>query len=330
MQFDPLRRREFITLLCGGAATAAWPLAANAQRPARKIAKLGFLQAFRNENTVAFVQGMRSAGYIDGQNTLVEARFYGSMPDRILEVANELVSLQCDVIVATGPSAIEAAMSATRVLPIVGIDLESDPVAKGWATSFARPGRNLTGWFLDLPELGGKQIELLKEAVPKLSTVGVLWDRTVGEVQFRATESASSAAGVTLQSLPIQRGEELEAAFNRASRERVQGIVVLSSPLILAQRTQIAGLALKAALPTISLFTLFPAAGALLAYGPDLTDLFKRAGVYVDRILNGAKAGDLPIERPSKFSLVINLKTARALGLDLPPIFVARADEVIE
>jgi ABC transporter substrate binding protein len=137
-----MKRREFITLL-GGA--AAWPLVARAQQPARKIVKLGFLQAFRNENTVAFIEGLRSAGYIDGQNALVEARFYGSMPDRTLEVANELVSLQCDVIIATGPHAIQAAMSATSVLPIVGVDLESDPVAKGWATSLARPGKNLTG-----------------------------------------------------------------------------------------------------------------------------------------------------------------------------------------
>jgi putative tryptophan/tyrosine transport system substrate-binding protein len=172
-----MKRREFITLL--GGAAIAWPLAARAQQPTRKIVKLGFLQAFRNENTVAFVEGLRSAGYVDGQNALLEARFYGSIPDRILEVANELVSLQCDVIIATGPHAIQAAMSATSVLPIVGVDLESDPVAKGWATSLARPGKNLTGWFLDLPELGGKQIELLKEAVPKLSSLGVLWDSTV-------------------------------------------------------------------------------------------------------------------------------------------------------
>jgi putative ABC transport system substrate-binding protein len=323
-----VRRREFITLL--GGAAAAWPLAAHAQEPARKIVKLGFLQAFRNENTVAFVQGLRSAGYIEGQNASVAARFYGSMPDRILEVANELVSLQCDVIIATGPHAIQAAMSATSVLPIVGVDLESDPVAKGWATSLARPGKNLTGWFLDLTELGGKQIELLEEAVPKLSTLGVLWDSSIGEVQFRATETASLAAGVTLQSIPIERAEELEAAFDRAVRDGVQGMVILSSPLILAQRAQIAGLALKGGLPTISLFTLFPASGALMAYGPDLTDLFRRAGTYIDRILKGAKAGELPIERPSKFSLVINLKTAKALGLDVSPILVARADEVIE
>jgi putative tryptophan/tyrosine transport system substrate-binding protein len=322
-----MRRREFIAALGG---TAAMPLVARAQQPTRKIVKLGFLQAFRNENTVAFVEGLRSAGYVDGQNALLEARFYGSIPDRILEVANELVSLQCDVIIATGPHAIQAAMSATSVVPIVGVDLESDPVAKGWATSLARPGKNLTGWFLDLPELGGKQIELLKEAVPKLSTVGVLWDSTVGEVQFRATESASIGAGVKFQSLPIQRAEELEAAFDRAVRERVQGMVVLSSPLILGQRAKIADLALKVGLPTISLFTLFPASGALMAYGPDLADLVRRAGTYIDRILKGAKAGELPIERPSKFSLVINLKTAKALGLEIPPSLLARADEVIE
>jgi putative ABC transport system substrate-binding protein len=250
-----IRRRDLVSLI--GGMVAAWPFAAHAQQPARKTAKLGFLQAFRNENTVAFVQGLRSAGYIDGQNALIDARFYGSMPgDRILEVANELVSLQCDVIVATGPHAIEAAMSATNMLPIVGVDLESDPVAKGWATSLAHPGKNLTGWFLDLPELGGKQIELLKEAVPKLSSLAVLWDSTVGEVQFRATESASITAGVALKSLPIQRPQELEAAFDQAVRERVQGMVVLSSPLVLAQRAQIADLALKAYLPTISLFTL--------------------------------------------------------------------------
>jgi putative ABC transport system substrate-binding protein len=320
-------RREFIALLGG---VTAWPFAARAQESARKIAKLGLLQGFRNENTVAFVQGLRSAGYVHGQNVEIEARFYGSMPDRTRELASELVSLQCDVIVATGPYAIQAAMSVTSAVPLVGVDLESDPVAAGWVTSLARPSKNLTGWFLDLPELGGKQIELLKEAVPKLSTVAVLWDSTIGEVQFRATQLASNSAGVTLQSLPIRHAEELEAGFDRAVRERVQGMVVLSSPLILSQRTQIAGLALKAGLPTISLFTLFPPSGGLMAYGPDLTDLFKRAAIYVDRILKGAKVGELPIERPSKFSLVINLKTAKALAIEIPPTLLARADEVIE
>jgi len=322
-----MRRREFITLI-GGAAT--WPLAARAQQQARKIARLGFLHISRNENALAFVQGLRDAGYVDGQNILIEARFYGSILDRILELANELVSLECDVIIATGPYAIEAMMTVTSLIPIVGIDLESDPLAQGWARSLARPGKNLTGWFLDLPELGGKQIEFLKEVAPKLSTLAILWDSTVGNVQFRATESAARLAGLAVRSLPIVRIEELEAAFDRAMREQVQGVVVLSSPLIFSQRMQIASLALKVGLPTMSLFTLFPASGGLMAYGPDLPDLFKRAAIYVDRILRGAKAGELPIERPSKFSLAINLKTAKALGLDVPWFLQQRADEVIE
>ena len=323
-----VKRREFITLL--GGAAAAWPHAARAQQPARKIARLGFLHISRNENALAFIAGLRDAGYVDGQNAVIEARFYGSMLDRILELANELVSVQCDIIIATGPYAIQAAMTATSLIPIVGIDLESDPVAKGWATGLARPGKNVTGWFLDLPELGGKQIELLKEAAPKVSTLAILWDSTIGEVQFRATDSAARLAGVVVKSLPILRIEELEAAFDRATREHVQGVVVLSSPLIFSHRAQIASLALRVGLPTISLFTLFPTSGGLMAYGPDLPDLFKRAASYVDRILKGAKAGELPIERPSKFSLVINLKTARSLGLDVPPVLIARADEVIE
>jgi len=307
-----------------------WPLGARAQQPARQIPRIGFMQGFRNENTVAFIQGLRDAGYVDGQNALIEARFYGTMLERILELANELVALKCDVIVATAPYAIQAALTVTSTIPIVGVDLESDSVARGWATSLARPGRNITGWFLDLPELGGKQIELLKEAVPKLSTLSVLWDSTIGVVQFRATEAAAGLAGVSVQSLPIQRTEEIEKAFDHAARQRVQGIIVLSSPLFLGQRMQIAGLALKFGLPTISLFTLFPGSGGLMAYGPNLPDMFKRSAGYVDRILKGAKAGELPIERPSKFELILNLKTARALGLDVPLTLIGRADEVIE
>jgi putative ABC transport system substrate-binding protein len=167
MQFDQLNRRAFMTLL-GGAAAATFslfrPRAARSQQVARKIARLGFLHVARNENTLAFIEGLRAAGYIDGQNAVIEARYYASMLDRIVELAKELVSLQCDVIIATGPYAIQAAMTATGSIPIVGIDLESDPVAKGWASSLAHPGKNLTGWFLDLPELGGKQIELLSMA----------------------------------------------------------------------------------------------------------------------------------------------------------------------
>jgi putative tryptophan/tyrosine transport system substrate-binding protein len=323
-----VRRREFITLL--GGAAAAWPLAAHAQRQSGRVPRIGVLNRNRSEGLVAFIQGLSDVGYIDGQNAHIEIRIYETMLDRLAELANELVMLKCDVILAAAPYAIDAATRATSTIPIVGIDLESDPVASGWAKSLGRPGSNFTGLFLDLPELSGKQIELLKEAVPTLSHLGVLWDSTIGEVQFHATEAAALAAGVTLRSLPIQSPDDFKGAFDLAAREQINGAVVLSSPLIFGERLQIAGWALKARLPTISLFTLFPGSGGLMAYGPNLPDMYKRAATYVDRILRGATAGELPIERPTRFELVINLKTAKALDLEVPWTLLMRADEVIE
>ena len=211
-----MRRREFITLV-GGTATT-WPLAARAQQTA-KVPRIGFLQRNRNENVEAFVQALRDLGYIDGRTARIEIRIYETMLDRLFELADEMVKLECDVVMAAAPYAIEAARQATSTIPIVGVDLESDPVANGWARSLARPGGNITGLFLDLPELGGKQIELLKEAVPTLSRLAVLWDSTVGAVQFRATETAARAAAVMLQSLPIQRPEDFkEVPHANASR----------------------------------------------------------------------------------------------------------------
>jgi ABC-type uncharacterized transport system substrate-binding protein len=297
---------------------------------AGKVARIGFLQAGQNENVTAFVQALHDLGYVDGQNVLIETRIYGDRLDQLPTLAHELVTLQCDVLLAAAPYAIRAAMSATSTLPIVGIDLESDPVASGWARSLSHPGGNLTGFFLDLPELGGKQIQLLMEAVPGLSRVGVLWDSTIGDVQFRATEAAARAAGVTLSSLAIQRVEEVKDTFDRAAREGLHGVVILSSPLINAQRAHITSLALQMRLPTISLFTLFPRSGGLMAYGPNLPDMYKRAGTYIDKILKGAKVSDLPIERPSRFEFVVNVKTAQALGLTIPPTLLFQADEVIQ
>ena len=305
-----MRRREFIALVGGTA--VMWPLAARAQQAA-KVPRIGFLQRNRNENVEAFVQALRDLGYIDGRNARIEIRIYETMLDHLFELADEMVKLGCDVIMAAAPYAIEATRRATNTIPIVGVDLESDPVANGWAQSLARPGGNITGLFLDLPQLGGKQIELLKEAVPTLSRLGVLWDSAIGAAQFLATEEAARAAAVTLVSLPIQRPEDFKDAFDRAARERVQGMVLLSSPLINGQRSQIVEWALKFRVATISLFTAFPRSGALMAYGPNLTELYKGAAVYVDRILKGAKPGELPIERPTRFELVISLKTAEAL-----------------
>jgi len=297
---------------------------------AGKVARIGFLQAAQNENVTAFVQALRDIGYVDGQNVLIETRIYGAMLDQLPNLANELVTLKCDVILAAAPYAIRAATSATSTIPIVGIDLESDPVESGWARSLSHPGGNLTGVFLDLPELGGKQLQLLTEAMPGLSRVGVVWDSTIGDVQFRAIEAAARAAGVTLRSLAIQRVEDVKDAFDRAAREGLHGVVILSSPLIHAQRAQITSLALQMRLPSMSLFTLFPRSGGLMAYGPNLSDMYKRAATYIDKILKGAKVVDLPIERPYRFEFVVNVKTAKALGLTIPPSILVQADEVIQ
>lgn len=296
-----MNRRAFIGAMASTVLVA--PRAARAQPPGR-ISRIGFLQAFQSENS--------------------------TMLDRLPQFAGELVAIGSDVIIAAAPYAINAVARATRTIPIVGIDLESDPVASGWARSLSRPGGNITGLFLDLPELGGKQIQLLRDVLPKLSLVGVLWDSTIGEVQFRATESSARTAAIKAQSFPIRHLGDFKEALDRAARERVHGLIVLSSPLINAERPEIARLALKNRLPTISLFTLFAESGGLMAYGPNLREMYRRAAFYADRILKGATPGSLPIERPSRFELVINLKTARALGLTIPPSVLLRADRVIQ
>jgi len=203
-------------------------------------------------------------------------------------------------------------------------------VANGWVKSLARPGGNLTGLFLDIPELGGKQIELLKNVVPTLTRLAVLWDAAIGSLQFHATETAARSSGATLESFPFRTAEEINDAVNRAAQKHIDGMIVLTSPLIFNQRSQIADLALKARLPTISGFNLYPKVGGLMAYGPNFPSIFKRAASYVDRILSGANPGELPIERPAKFELVINFKTAKALGLQVPWQLQQLADEVIE
>jgi putative tryptophan/tyrosine transport system substrate-binding protein len=323
-----MKRRKFITLL--GGAAAAWPLAARAQQSG-KLPRIGEIHSIRSENSEAFQQGLRDLGYVDGQNVLLEARFPGTTAlDRLDEVARELVALNCTVIFVSNPYAIRAATKATSIIPIVGVDLESDPVASGLVKSVARPGGNFTGFFLDIPELGGKQIELLVEAVPRVSRVAVLWDAAIGAVQFQATETAPRPAGVTLQSLPVRRVEDINPAFEQAARERAEGLVVLSSPLIFTQRSHIADAALNARLPSINLFNSFPKVGGLMAYGPYFPSLFTQAAGYVARILGGANPAELPIQRPTKFELVINLKTAKALGLTIPETLLVRADEVIE
>jgi putative tryptophan/tyrosine transport system substrate-binding protein len=322
-----MRRREFIGLI-GGAAT--WPLAAHAQQQPGELPRICSIHTSRNENSDGFFRGLRDAGYVDGQNVRIDARFHGTALERLDEVVRELVALKCSVIFASNPYAIQAATKGTKAIPIVGVDLESDPVASGLVNSIAHPGGNFTGFFLDIPELGGKQIELLMEAVPAVSRLAVLWDATIGEVQFRATEKAPRPADVMLKSLPVRREQDINEAIQQAVRDQANGLVVLSSPLIYQHRSQIGSIALSARLPTISLFTTFPKEGGLMAYGPDFPAIYAQAAGYVARVLAGANPGELPIQRPTKFELVINLKTARALGLTIPEALLVRADQVIE
>jgi putative tryptophan/tyrosine transport system substrate-binding protein len=322
-----MRRREF---LAGIGAATAWARVAHGQPLERKLPTIGVIGAGNQENFQAFFEGLRELGYVPDQTVILETRYHGASAERAEELARELVGLQCNVIFAANPYAIDAVMRATRVIPTIGIDLEDDPVANGWAQSIPRPGGNLTGLFLGLPELGGKLIQLLKEAMPRLADVAVLWDATLGTAQLRATEAAIQASGVEPELLPVREAKDIRDAIEHAVHAHVQGLIVLTSPMILTQRALIVDLALKARLPMISGLTTFPKAGGLMAYGPDLPSMFKRAASYTDRILRGAKAGDLPIERPSKFELIINLKTAKALGLEIPWQLQQLADEVIE
>ena len=323
-----MKRREFLGVL-GGAAVAL-PLTARAQQLSAELPRICSIHTSRNENSEGFFRALRDAGYVDGQNVRIAARFHGTAIERLDEVVRELAALKCNVIFASNPYAIQVVTKATKTIPIVGVDLESDPVASGLVNSIARPGGNFTGFFLDIPELGGKQIELLTEAVPAVTRLAVLWDATIGEVQFRETEKAPRPAGIKLQSLPIRREQDINEAIQQAMRDQANGLVVLSSPLIYQHRSQIGSIALNARLPTISLFNTFPKEGGLMAYGPDFPAIYAQAAGYVARVLAGANPGELPIQRPSKFELVLNLKTAKALGITFPPALLGRADEVIE
>ena len=314
------------------------PLAAEAQ-PAVKVWRIGVLAIAGPtdtpppppENWEGFLQGLREVGYIEGQNVAFEPRSAGGRPERFAELAADLVRLKVDLIFARGPDAVRAAKSATRfrTTPIVAIDLESDPVAARFVASLAQPGGNVTGMFLDLAELSGKQLQFLKEMIPKLSRIAALGHPTVNASQLRAVEVAAATLGMQVQTLALRDAKDLGIAFETATRERAGALVIVGSPLSLLHRTQIGNLALKHHLPAIAPIRPHVEAGGLMSYGPNLSDMFRRCGVYVGKILSGAKPADLPIERPTKFELVINLKTAKALGLTIPPSLLARADQLI-
>jgi putative ABC transport system substrate-binding protein len=321
-----MRRREFITLLWG--TMLACPLVARAQQSAKKprIGTLGWV-VMAPSAAEAFNQGIGQFNYTE---VIIEHRYAEGRPELFPALAADLVRLNVDVIFARGPGALAATKNATSVIPIVAVDFESDPVAMGFAKSLARPGGNITGVFLDLPELSGKQLELLKEVFPKIARVALLGDPVFNAPQFGATETAARAFAVQPESIEVRVFNDFESALETARTRRAEAGILLSSPLVFNELRQIGELAIAKRLPVISLFPEFPRAGGFMAYGPSLPESFRRCGTSIGKILQGAKPGDLPIERPERFELVINLKTAKALGLTVSPSLLARADEVIE
>jgi putative tryptophan/tyrosine transport system substrate-binding protein len=330
-----MRRRELITLL--GGVVATWPLAARAQQPAGRVHRIGYLSVSSREPTLhliqAFEQSLRSLGYRVGENIAIEYRFGDGEMERLPALAADLVRLGVDIIIATGGNpATVAAMKATTTIPIV-MTSGVDPINTGLVASLARPGGNVTGLAIDTGgEILGKRFELLKETLPNLSRLGILWNPDVAFVRNRQTSMAETARALGLTTIPVEaRGlDSLEQAFATMVKERAQAFVMQGDSVLFNHRGQIAEMALRNRLPAASLQREYAEAGFLLTYGADIRDLFRRSGVFVDKIFMGAKPADLPVEQPTKFDLVINLKTAKALGIFVPPTLLTRADEVIE
>jgi putative ABC transport system substrate-binding protein len=311
------------------------PLRAEAQPPG-KIPLVGVLfpgaaTGLSDPKTVLYGlrHGLRELGYLEGQTIHLEYRFAEWQVDRLPGLAAELVRLRVDVLVALAPSAVHAARHATTTLPIVALDLESDPVASGLIASLTRPGGNLTGLFLDFPHFAGKQLELLKAAVPGLTRVAVLWDPKTGPVQVRAVEAAAQAWGLQWHLLEVHHHDDVPGACRAAAAGHAGALLALSSPLVNASRQQIVDCTLRHRLPAMTLFTGFAEDGGLMSYGPNIPHLYQQTGVLVRKIQNGANPADIPVARPETFELIINLKTAQALGLTIPPALLFQADKVI-
>ena len=311
---------------------AAQPAAAAQQ--AAKVPRVGFLfpgpTAAATTRIAAFLEGLRGMGYVQGQNVTLESRVAENKPEQLPPLAADLARLPVDVVLAVSPVAVQAARGATKTIPIVAVDLETDPVAARLVASLARPGGNITGMFFDFPDFSGKWLELLKEVVPRLSRVAVFWDPGTGPVQLKAAEAAAKSLGLQLQVLEVRAPTDFEQVLRSAAQARAGGLLVLSSPAVGMNPRLIADLVVRNRLPAISLFTEFAEAGGLMAYGPNLYDLFRQAGRLVGKVLQGAKAADLPVERPARFELVVNLKTAKALGLTFPGSIMVRATQVIQ
>ena len=322
-------RRKFLATL--GGAAVAWPLSAHAQQAGR-IHKVGYLSpSLPSVYSPLLFDDLRELGWFEGKNVTFEYRFAENRLERLPELAAELVRLNVDVIVAVGTLGPLAAKRATTTIPIVMLSA-GDPLGTGLVDSLARPGGNVTGMSLMVPDLGGKRLELLKELLPRLSRVAMLWNAAnpYPAIVLKETQAAGRTLGIEVHSLEVRGPDDLDGAFAAARQQRPEALISVEDPLTFTYRKRIADFAVVEQLPSLHGFSEEVKAGALISYGANQPDLIRRAAGYVDKILKGAKPADLPVQQPTTFELVINLKTARALALEVPPTLLARADEVIE
>ena len=326
-----MKRREFITLL--GGAAAAWPLAAYAQQ-AGKVYRIGVFTSgapLNSKTWSIFIDGLKELGWTEGKNIAFEPRYAENDLARLPELAAELVRLNVDVILAIGTLAALAAKRASAAIPIVMANA-GDPLGSGLVVSLAQPGGNVTGMSLMAPDLGGKRLELLKELLPRLSRVAVIWNAAnpYSALVFEEIRGAAKTLAIELQSLEVRGPDDFGVVLDSAGRKRADALVTVEDPLTFNHRKQIAESCAKNRLPAMYGLREYADAGGLMAYGASQEDLFRRTVGYVDKILKGVKPADLPVQQPTKFELIINLTTAKALGLEIPPTLLARADEVIE
>ena len=330
-----MRRREFMTLLAGS--VAAWPAVARAQQPER-MRRIGVLMSRAESDpegrryAAAFLQGLAALGWVPDQNVKIEYRWQGGDANQAQAFARELVELRPDVLVANATPSLAAIRQATRTIPIVFIGV-ADPVGQGFVPSLARPGGNMTGFGLEEPSMGAKWVELLKEISPRMARAAILFNPETapfGRMFLPSMHAAAVSSGISLTIAPVSNTTGVEQAIVEAGREPDGGLIALPDAFLFGAREMIVAQAAKRKVPAVYAYRLFAVTGGLVAYGIDRVELFRLATPYVDRILKGEKAGDLPVQLPTKFEFVINLKTAKALGLDVPQTLLARADEVIE
>jgi putative ABC transport system substrate-binding protein len=323
-----MRRRDLLAAF--SSVIASWPVAARAQQPAR-MKRIGILLYTKQEQAIfnPLLRGLEALGHVEGKTVAIEYRDAEGKPERLPELANELVRLNPDVIYSFGGEQAPSVKKATSTIPIVVV-VSTDPVASGIVASLARPGGNITGVTYVHDMLAGKSVELLKDTVPSVSRVAILWNPNHTDPEFRETQRAAHALGVQLQSLEVRDGGDYEGAFQAAARERPEALIVIGSRLMNLNRHRIGDFVAKNRLILVGVPSWLMEIGALITYGPNVPELFRRSAGYVDKILKGAKPADLPMQQPTTFELTIDVRTAKKLGITVPPTVIARADNVIE